>query len=82
MWFEEHCEYNNYGRIPKEWIVKESKMPDKEVIRGMTRMGLKYNKELKGMGCRPFSKEYYKGGFIGCKIKEVEVEVATDDENE
>lgn len=82
MWFDEHCEFDEDGRVPKEWIVKESKMTEKEIIRGMTRLGLKYTRDLKGMGCRPFSKEYYVGGFIGCKIKENEVEVATDDENE
>jgi phage/plasmid-associated DNA primase len=82
MWFDEHCEFDEDGRVPKEWIVKESKITDKEVIRGMTRLGLKFNKEMKGMGCKPFSKEYYKGGFAGCKIKQVEVEVSTDDEEE
>jgi hypothetical protein len=82
MWFEEHCEFNIDSRIPKEWIVKECKMPDKEVIRGMTRMGLKYTRDLKGMGCKPFSKEYYTGGFAGCRIKPVEVEITTDDEDE
>ena len=82
MWFEEHCEFNEDGRVPKEWIVKESKMPNKEIIRGMTRLGLKYTRDLKGMGCRPFSKEYYTGGFAGCRIKPVEVEITTDDEDE
>ena len=82
VWFDEHCDFDEDGRIPKEWIVKESKMTDKEVIRGMTRLGLKYDKLLKGMGTKPFSKEYYRGGFVGCKIKFIEIENETDNENE
>lgn len=81
-WFSEHCEIDDEGRIPKEWIVKESKMIDKEVISSMNRLGFKYNKELKGMGTKPFSKEQYRGGFIGCKIKTIEMETETDDERE
>ena len=80
MWFDEHCEIDDDGRMPKEWIVKESKMTDKEVIAGMLRMGFKYNRELKGMGFKPFSKENYRGGFIGCKIKPVDF-VTDDDED-
>ena len=80
MWFDEHCEIDDDGRMPKEWIIKESKMTDKEVIAGMLRMGFKYNRELKGMGFKPFSKENYRGGFIGCKIKPVDF--VTDDEEE
>ena len=77
LWFDEHCEIDDDGRIPKECIVKESKMTDKEVIAGMSRMGFKYNKELKGMGLKPFSKENYRGGFSGCRIKIIEVETET-----
>ena len=82
MWFDEHCEIDDDGRIPKEWIVKESKMTDKEVIAGMLRLGFKYNRELKGMGTKSFSKENYRGGFIGCKIKLVETETETEIDNE
>ena len=83
MWFDEHCDLVQDERLPKELIVKESGMPDKVVVAGMMRIGLKYNRELKGMGMRPFSKENYRGGFVGCRIKPKNIEeITTDDEEE
>jgi hypothetical protein len=82
MWFDEHCEIDDDGRMPKEWIVKESKMTDKEVIAGMLRLGFKYNRDLKNMGLKPFSNEKYRGGFSGCIIKVVDVETEINNEDE
>lgn len=82
MWFDEHCEIDDDSRLPKEWIVKESKMTDKEVIAGMLRLGFKYNRDLKNMGLKPFSNEKYRGGFSGCRIKIVEVETEINNEDE
>ena len=48
-------------------------MNEKLVKQGMMRKGFKYNKDLCGMGSDIY-KKIYRGGFIGCMIKEEDKE--------
>ena len=66
MWFNDNCEVDDSGRIPLELLRERSGFDDKMLKEGMKRIGLKYDKDLFGMGKNVFTNKYYKGGFEGC----------------
>ena len=66
MWFNDNCELDDSGRVPLELLKERSGFDDKMLKEGMKRIGLKYDKDLVGMGKNVFTNKYYKGGFEGC----------------
>jgi phage/plasmid-associated DNA primase len=69
-WFDENCEININERVALKALVLQSGMSEKLVKEGMTRMGFKYNSELKGIG-KDLSGKYYKGGYLGIKLSDI-----------
>lgn len=67
--FEEECEVNECGRIALKALVKRSGLSEILIKEGMIRLGFKYDKDLMKLG-KDETGKYYKGGFIGCNIKE------------
>ncbi len=66
MWFNDNCQLHDSGRVPLEILRERSGFDDKTIKEGMKRIGLKYDKDLFGMGKNVFTNKYYKGGFEGC----------------
>jgi hypothetical protein len=72
-WFNENCIIDCDSKIPIKKLTIECGMNEKLVKQGMMRKGFKYNKDLCGMGSDIY-KKIYRGGFIGCMIKEEDKE--------
>ena len=70
MWFNDNCEEG--GRVSIEVVVEKSGFSRDFIICGMKRMGLKFEKDMMGMGKNVFTNKYYKGGFEGFHIIKTE----------
>jgi phage/plasmid-associated DNA primase len=70
MWFNDNCEKDDSKRVPMELLREKSGFDDKTIKEGMKRVGFKYDKDLRsGLGKNVLNKPY-KGGFVGCFLKE------------
>ena len=78
-WFEENLEVSEGGKVALKLLISKFGKGEAELKDGMKRMGYKYNKELKGIG-KDETGKYYKGGYEGLKIKEIEDDKTKDDE--
>jgi phage/plasmid-associated DNA primase len=77
-WFEDNCETSAGAKVALKIMLHTYGKGEAELKDGMKRLGYKYNKELKGVG-KDESGKYYKGGYEGVKIKEVEKNENTEE---
>lgn len=66
--FEEYCEADENEKVALKALVNRSGLSEKLVKEGMCRLDYKYDKDLMKLG-KDDNGKYYKGGFIGCKLK-------------
>ncbi len=72
-WFEENCVEDAASNVADQLIITTSKFTKDVVREGMKRLGYKYDKDLGKLG-KDSAGKYYKGGYIGVKIREEEVD--------
>lgn len=72
-WFGDNCEINSDERVALKVLMNSSGMSDKAIKEGMLRLGFKYDKDLMKLG-KDTNNKHYKGGFIGCKLKEEQLD--------
>ena len=65
LWFNENCE-NSEGRIGIEKLEELTKFKRDFIIEGMSRLGFKYDRLLRGFG--KLNGKDIRGGFVGCSI--------------
>ena len=80
-WFEENCEIDSNERVALKVLINASEMSDKVIKESMLRLGFKYDKDLMKLG-KDSNNKHYKGGFIGCKLKPIQLDNDTDNEEE
>jgi len=78
MWFNEKCEIDNSKRLAMEILKEKSGFDDKTIKEGMKRIGIKYDKDLSGLGKNILNKPY-KGSFNGCYYKENNENIETNE---
>ena len=72
LWFQDYCVLgSSEKKIALKKIVEQSGMSEKAVREGMKRLGLKYKKDLCGLG-KDNSNRFYKGGYEGADFIEEE----------
>jgi phage/plasmid-associated DNA primase len=87
LWFAENCVRCNDGRVSMKKLEEISHFKKDFIMEGMSRLGFKYDKELKGVGYTEIfingksTKKYHKGGFLGCSIIENEINENDNDFN-
>jgi phage/plasmid-associated DNA primase len=69
-WFNENCVIENGERVALKKLVYESGFKEKDVKDGMSRLGFKYNKDLRKIGVDDYGK-FYKGGYENIKFIEL-----------
>jgi hypothetical protein len=74
LWFEDCCERSDSesAKIGIQAIEELSKFKRDFIIEGMSRLGFKYNRLLKGLG-KKLNGSYITGGFEGCSFIENEI---------
>jgi phage/plasmid-associated DNA primase len=72
LWFDDCCERSETGRISIQEIEELTKFKRDFIIEGMSRLGFKYNRLLKGLG-KDLKGGYITGGFLGCSFRENEM---------
>jgi len=72
LWFEDCCERSEKGRVSIQEIEDLTKFKREFIIEGMSRLGFKYNRLLKGLG-KDSKGGYITGGFLGCSFRENEM---------
>jgi phage/plasmid-associated DNA primase len=70
-WFEENMEIGDEYRVACKHLAYMTGKDEKTIRDGMKRMGFKYDKDLSKIG-KDTSGKSYKGGFIGCRLLEIE----------
>jgi phage/plasmid-associated DNA primase len=79
LWFAECCARCDDGRVSMQRIEEITHFKRDFINEGMTRLGFKYNRLLKGFG-KNLKGDYITGGFTGCSIKDNEI-IKNDDYN-
>jgi phage/plasmid-associated DNA primase len=77
LWFHENCVIDDKERVAHKLLYSRFEFTEKHLKEGMARLGFKYNKDLCSIG-KDDSGKYYKGGYVGVKLKVEEQE--TEDE--
>jgi hypothetical protein len=70
LWFNDNCELSD-GRISIDKLEELTKFKRDFIIEGMSRLGFKYDRLLKGFG--KSNGKVIRGGFVGCTIIENEM---------
>ena len=68
MWFADNCIRSEEGRISLQKLEEISHFKKDTIIEGMARLGLKYKKDLYGLGLNTYTNKPYRGGFLKCSI--------------
>ena len=70
-WAKKFLKYSTNAKISKVELVEKSSIEFSEIKRGMLKLGIKYNKDLKG-NWKNENGVVLKGGFVGMKLKTYE----------
>jgi phage/plasmid-associated DNA primase len=72
-WFESNCIKDEDKKIAIDFIIEQTKIDKETIKRKMKTLGIKYNKDLGGIG-KSVKGKYYKGGFEGVGLDDDEEE--------
>jgi hypothetical protein len=81
VFFNEKCVIDDSRRLAMDMLREKSIFDDKTIKEGMKRIGIKYDKDLSGLGKNILNKPY-KGGFNGCYYKENKENNENNENNE